>query len=92
MTPPLRNILVSNSFPDDFFELDAALIKFPESKTFVFDQHLFVNSICLPNKFDNIDESWDGEIFTITGFGEINSNKDKPRKLQLAEESMKIQF
>ena len=82
----------TESFSDDFFELDAALIKFPEEKTFVFDQHLFVNSICLPNKFDNIDESWDGEIFTITGFGEINSNKDKPRKLQLAEESMKIQF
>ena len=72
--------------------MDAALIKFPEAKSFVFDKHSLVTSICLPNKFDKVDDSWDGEMFTITGFGHINSNEDVPKKLQLAQESMKIQF
>ena len=63
-----------------------------QKQKLVFGQDLFVNSICLPNKFDSIDESWDGEMFTITGFGEINSERDIPRKLQRAQKSMKIQF
>ena len=68
------------------------MIKFPESKSFVFDKYLLVTSICLPWQIDNIDKSWDGEMFTITGFGHINSDEDVPKKLQLAQESMKIQF
>ena len=69
--------------------MDAALIKFPESKSFVFDKHFLVTSICLPWQIDNIDKSWDGEMFTMTGFGQINSKGDKPKKLQLAQGSNK---
>ena len=65
------------------------MIKFPESKSFVFDKHFLVTSICLPWQIDNIDESWDGEMFTMTGFGHINSKGDTPKKLQLAQESNK---
>ena len=67
-----------------FFDLDAALITL-QSKLFSFDR--FVNAVCLPNKFDQIDESWDGEIFTIAGFGRI-TNKDFPTKLQIGQKSM----
>ena len=67
-----------------FFDLDAALITL-QSKLFNFDR--FVNAVCLPNKFDQIDESWDGEIFTIAGFGRI-TNKDFPTKLQIGQKSM----
>ena len=72
--------------------MDAALIKFPESKSFVFDKHLLVTSICLPWQIDNIDKSWDGEMFTMTGFGHINSKGDTPKKLQLAQERNKKKF
>ena len=74
----------SGPYDDErFFDLDAALITLPKS----FNLDHFVNAVCLPNKFGLIDESWNGKMFTITGFGQI---KDKvlPKKLQLGQKSM----
>ena len=67
-----------------FFDIDAALIKLPDSS---FDLDHFVNVICLPNKFGPIDESWNGKMLTITGFGRIK-NKVVPRRLQLGQKCM----
>ena len=82
-----------NTFPgphadEMFFDLDAALITL-QSKLFTFNR--FVNAVCLPNKFDQIDESWDGEIFTIAGFGRITNN-DFPTKLQIGQKSKYVQL
>ena len=67
--------------------MDAALITLPKS----FNLDHFVNAVCLPNKFGQIDESWNGKMFTMTGFGQID-NKVLPKKLQLGQKSMKNEF
>ena len=66
-----------------FFDMDAALITLPHS----FELDNFVNVICLPNKFGPIDESWNGKMLTITGFGRIK-NKVVSKKLQVAKKCM----
>ena len=81
---------IAISLPDDFFDLDVALIELPKGKAFVFDKDLNVNSICLPNKIDKIDESWNKKMFTMAGFGDINPKGDTPKKLQYANKCMKI--
>ena len=68
-----------------FFDYDVALITLPQS--FHFDQ--YVNAVCLPNQIGTIDDSWDKK-FTISGFGQINSQRDFPRRLQFHGNSKKI--
>ena len=67
------------------FDLDAALIELPEKFNL---NPRFVNPVCLPNNFGEIDELWNGKKFTISGWGRINSYNDRPRKLQFAQKSM----
>ena len=71
-----------------FFDLDASLITLPKS----FNLDKFVNAVCLPNKFGQFDKKWNGQKFTISGFGRISDNPPKyPTKLQLGQ-GMKNHF
>ena len=65
------------------------MITLPIPKSFNLDR--FVNVVCLPNKFGQIDDSWNGKMFTITGFGFID-HKVLPKRLQLGKKCMKNQF
>ena len=77
------NVETTMDQDDYFFNLDAALITLPTS----FNLDRFVNPVCLPNKFGPLDDSWNGEMFTITGFGRIK-NKDYPTKLHIGETTL----
>ena len=68
---------------DLLFGMDAALITLPNS----FNLDHFVNVICLPNKFGPIDESWNGKMLTMTGFGRINQSF-VPANLHLGQKCM----
>ena len=63
--------------------MDAALITLPKS----FNLDHFVNVVCLPNEFGPIDDSWNGKMLTITGFGRIKK-KVVSKKLQVAKKCM----
>ena len=65
--------------------LDIALITLPRAFTF----SEYVNPVCLPmplnnDKFSTIDEKWDGEPLTISGFGFIDDSKTEPDKMLYA--------
>ena len=74
--------------PDDlprFNGLDIALITL--SKSYPLSE--YVKPICLPyntklTKINAIDEKWDGEQLTISGFGQKDDSKDLPDKLLYA--------
>ena len=68
------------------FILDAALIELPEKFNL---NPKFVNPVCLPNNFGEIDESWNHKKFTISGWGNVNSKRKFARKLQFAQKSIK---
>ena len=68
------------SVPDNFFDLDVALIELPKRQSFDFDPELNVNSICLPNNIDKLNEK-----MTMAGFGDINPKEETPEKLQYAD-------
>ena len=82
--------LFSDKGIDDLnFILDAALIELPEKFNL---NPKFVNPVCLPNNFGEIDESWNHKKFTISGWGNVNSKRKFARKLQFAQKSMKKLF
>ena len=73
--------------PDNFFDLDVALIELPKRQSFDFDPELNVNSICLPNNIDKLNEK-----MTMAGFGDINPKGETPQKLQYADKGKRIRF
>ena len=70
---------------DKHFDIDVALIELPKRKSFDFDPELNVNSICLPNNIDKVNEE-----MTMAGFGDINPKEETPEKLQYADKGIGI--
>ena len=61
------------------------MIELPKRQSFDFDPELNVNSICLPNNIDKVNEK-----MTMAGFGDINPKEETPEKLQYADKGIGI--